>query len=55
MSTVNDDLWGTVRGRLSGLPGGAGVNIAYEAVDRHDFVAMQQQHGDQCELAAAAE
>lgn len=35
MSTVDDDRWGPVRGRLSGMPGGAGVNIAYEAIDRH--------------------
>jgi acetyl-CoA synthetase len=27
--------WETIRRELSGLPGGAGLNIAYEAVDRH--------------------
>jgi acetyl-CoA synthetase len=27
--------WETARGRLNGLPGGAGLNIAHEAVDRH--------------------
>ena len=27
--------WDTARRELDGLPGGAGVNIAYEAVDRH--------------------
>ncbi len=27
--------WSTARGALSGLPGGLGLNIAYEAVDRH--------------------
>ena len=27
--------WADVRGRLDGLPGGRGLNIAHEAVDRH--------------------
>ena len=27
--------WGDARGWLDGLPGGAGLNIAFEAVDRH--------------------
>jgi acetyl-CoA synthetase len=27
--------WDEARGRLAGLPGGAGLNIAHEAVDRH--------------------
>jgi acetyl-CoA synthetase len=27
--------WNTARGLLAGLPGGRGLNIAYEAVDRH--------------------
>jgi acetyl-CoA synthetase len=27
--------WDAARGRLDGLPGGAGLNIAHEAVDRH--------------------
>jgi acetyl-CoA synthetase len=27
--------WDEARGRLDGLPGGAGLNIAHEAVDRH--------------------
>jgi acetyl-CoA synthetase len=27
--------WASVRGELEGLPGGAGLNIAHEAVDRH--------------------
>ena len=27
--------WETVRGELAGLPGGRGLNIAHEAVDRH--------------------
>jgi acetyl-CoA synthetase len=27
--------WATARAALDGLPGGAGLNIAYEAVDRH--------------------
>ena len=27
--------WEAARRELDGLPGGAGLNIAYEAVDRH--------------------
>ena len=27
--------WEAVRGELDGLPGGRGLNIAHEAVDRH--------------------
>jgi len=27
--------WSNIRAELSGLPGGAGLNLAYEAVDRH--------------------
>ena len=27
--------WEALRGELDGLPGGAGLNIAHEAVDRH--------------------
>lgn len=27
--------WAAARSELSGLPGGAGINIAHEAVDRH--------------------
>jgi acetyl-CoA synthetase len=27
--------WDAIRGELSGLPGGAGLNIAWEAIDRH--------------------
>ena len=39
--------WAAARRELSGLPGGAGLNIAYEAVDRHadgaraDVVALR--------------
>lgn len=29
------DFWERARRELDGLPGGAGLNIAYEAVDRH--------------------
>lgn len=29
------DFWGEARAALDGLPGGEGLNIAYEAVDRH--------------------
>jgi acetyl-CoA synthetase len=35
MSTALTDPWASLRERLAGLPGGAGVNLAYEAVDRH--------------------
>ena len=36
MNTALDvNHWQTLRERLSGLPNGDGVNIAYEAVDRH--------------------
>jgi acetyl-CoA synthetase len=41
MSTELDDRWGPIRDRLSGLPGGAGVNIAYEAIDQH----LETGHG----------
>jgi acetyl-CoA synthetase len=48
-----DFSWADARGRLSGLPGGGGLNIAYEAVDRHltgerrDKVALRclSRHG----------
>ena len=30
-----DFTWGAARAALAGLPGGRGLNIAYEAVDRH--------------------
>ena len=39
--------WAQARGALGGLPGGRGLNIAYEAVDRHatgprrDHVALR--------------
>ena len=29
------DVWHEARGALAGLPGGRGLNIAHEAVDRH--------------------
>ncbi len=32
---VRDFSWEQARARLDGLPGGRGLNIAYEAVDRH--------------------
>jgi acetyl-CoA synthetase len=46
--------WEEIRGELDGLPGGRGLNIAYEAVDRHaagprgDHVALRWlgQEGD---------
>ena len=33
--TPLDEVWETARARLDGLPGGRGLNIAHEAVDRH--------------------
>jgi acetyl-CoA synthetase len=34
-SAVRDFSWDKARSELAGLPGGRGLNIAYEAVDRH--------------------
>jgi acetyl-CoA synthetase len=34
-TAVREFSWGRARARLAGLPGGRGLNIAYEAVDRH--------------------
>ena len=34
-SAVRDFSWAAARARLDGLPGGRGLNIAHEAVDRH--------------------
>jgi acetyl-CoA synthetase len=34
-TTSRDFTWQSARARLSGLPDGGGLNIAYEAVDRH--------------------
>ncbi|HUY45442.1 MAG TPA: acetate--CoA ligase [Streptosporangiaceae bacterium] len=34
-TTVREFSWAQARARLDGLPGGRGLNIAYEAVDRH--------------------
>ena len=34
-NTVRQFSWRQARARLDGLPGGRGLNIAYEAVDRH--------------------
>jgi acetyl-CoA synthetase len=34
-STRSTFSWGRVRAELDGLPGGRGLNIAHEAVDRH--------------------
>ncbi|MCB8959772.1 MAG: acetate--CoA ligase [Ardenticatenales bacterium] len=33
--------WSAIRAELAGLPGGAGLNIAYEAVDRHALGAKR--------------
>ncbi|GGS26651.1 acetate--CoA ligase [Streptomyces aureoverticillatus] len=38
--------WSNARHQLSGLPGGCGMNIAYEAVDRH----VAHGHGDRVAL-----
>ena len=38
--------WDAARGELDGLPGGLGLNIAYEAVDRH----VAAGHGDRLAL-----
>jgi acetyl-CoA synthetase len=46
--------WSSARTELSGLPGGAGLNIAYEAVDRHaartsgDHIALRWISRDGC-------
>ena len=58
--TTRDDFWAEARAALAGLPGG-GLNIAYEAVDRHvaaghgDHVALRWlgKHGDRIELTFA--
>ena len=42
------DPWAQARAELDGLPGGAGLNIAHEAVDRH------VQHGDGAKVALRA-
>ncbi len=34
-TTCADFTWESIRSELDGLPGGRGINIAYEAVDRH--------------------
>ncbi len=34
-ATCADFTWESIRSELDGLPGGRGINIAYEAVDRH--------------------
>ncbi len=57
----HDFTWARARGWLSGLPGGAGLNIGYEAVDRHahgerrDVVALRclGRHGEVSELTYA--
>jgi acetyl-CoA synthetase len=40
-TTPTDPAWQDARDRLAGLPDGEGVNIAYEAVDRH----LDEGHG----------
>jgi acetyl-CoA synthetase len=50
--------WDDERRRLDGLPSGHGLNIAYEAVDRHasgpraDHVALRflGRHGERCDI-----
>ena len=34
-TTATQFSWDTIRGELDGLPGGAGLNMAHEAIDRH--------------------
>jgi acetyl-CoA synthetase len=41
--TYAEFSWETIRGELTGLPGGKGLNIAYEAVDRH-FKTSKRNH-----------
>jgi len=40
---VREFSWDRARAELDGLPGGRGLNIAYEAVDRHAAGAYQLQ------------
>jgi acetyl-CoA synthetase len=40
--------WETARAELDGLPGGGGLNIAYEAVDRHAFGAWGAKTALRC-------
>jgi acetyl-CoA synthetase len=42
--TVSTFTWATARSLLDGLPGGQGLNIAYEAVDRHATGPRADRH-----------
>ena len=41
--TCAEFSWEAIRGELEGLPGGRGLNIAYEAVDRHANGALRDR------------
>ena len=49
---AHDRIWDEARRELAGLPGGRGLNIAHEAVDRHaagprrDLVALRCHRRD---------
>ena len=51
MTVTQHDAWSQARARLDGLPGGRGLNLAYEAVDRH----VVHGHGDVEALRCLAE
>ena len=45
---------GAIRGELQGLPDGAGLNIAHEAVDRHGYGKLTMPDEAECYLIAKA-
>ncbi len=45
-----EDVWEVARAQLAGLPDGRGLNIAYEALDRH----VDEGHGDRVALRCVA-
>jgi acetyl-CoA synthetase len=47
-ATVREFSWEQARARLDGLPGGRGLNIAYEAVDRHVVGSRRDQVALRC-------
>ncbi|HEX9031812.1 MAG TPA: acetate--CoA ligase [Streptosporangiaceae bacterium] len=47
-SAVRDFSWDAARARLDGLPGGRGLNIAHEAVDRHAAGPRARQSALRC-------
>jgi acetyl-CoA synthetase len=46
--TRGEFTWAAARAQLSGLPGGRGLNIAYEAVDRHADTARADKVALRC-------